>query len=408
MKNKLSAKTTTFLQSHALSRLVGGLAALFAVFFMLFTPAFSAETFNIADYTKPEYGSGDGEKYFKWENTENGLQLTETDKANAQITAKYDTTQSHTHFKNTSDNSSMNITGGSFVNQSSAIQNYSIYPSTTPAKLGDIDADFIGNCALGDLTAHDSYAAGGAIYNSSGSETSEIGNITGNFIGNYASASHYIAAVVKGGAIYNGGSTIGDITGDFIGNYVSASVPASASASGGTSAKGGAIYNESSTIGNITGDFIGNYASTRYYASGGAIYNYYNSTIGDITGDFVGNYAVSNDSNASGGAISNYDNSTIGTITGDFIGNYAVSDSNSASGGAISNSRGTIGDITGDFVGNYISGGIAMGGAISNYGTIGDISGSFINNTAESPNSLALGGAIFSIASINIDRKSVV
>ena len=92
VKNKLSTKTTTFLHSHALSRLVGGLAALFAVFFMLFTPAFSAETFNIADYTKPEYGSGDGEKYFKWENTENGLQLTETDKQNAQITAKYDTT----------------------------------------------------------------------------------------------------------------------------------------------------------------------------------------------------------------------------------------------------------------------------------------------------------------------------
>ena len=57
-----------------------------------------------------------------------------------------------------------------------------------------------------------------------------------------------------GWAILNSG-TIGNITGDFIGNYAR---------------DGGAISN-SDTIGNITGDFIGN--------SGWAIYNYYNSTI---------------------------------------------------------------------------------------------------------------------------------
>ena len=90
-----------------------------------------------------------------------------------------------------------------------------------------------------------------------------------------------------GGAVYNSGSSaeIGDITGDFIGNY----------AIGRSSAEGGAIYNYYGTIGNITGDFIGNYAIGRSSAEGGAIYNYY-GTIGDITGDFIGNYASSGSS----------------------------------------------------------------------------------------------------------------
>ena len=312
-----------------------------------------------------EYGSGDGEKYFKWENTENGLILTETDKANAQITAKYDTTQFHTRLENTSDNSSMNITGGSFVNQtvgntSGVKVGGAIYNSGSSAKLGDISADFIGNSAIstGGYSAY-----GGAIYNL----VAAIGDITGNFIGNYAISDRSSAA---GGAIYNdSGSTIGDITGDFVGNYA---------ASGGTSAKGGAIY------------------------------NYYDSTIGDITGDFIGNYAsASGGTSVDGGAIYNL-GAAIGDITGDFIGNYAVSDSNSASGGAISTSdNSTIGDITGDFVGNFVSGkNVAVGGAIYNeYSTIGDISGSFINNTAESATGTALGGAIFSTNALTISAN---
>ena len=378
-----------------------------------------------------EYGSGDGEKYFKWENTENGLILTETDKANAQITAKYDTTQSHTHFKNTSDKSSMNITGGSFVNQT--VGNTSgekvggaIYNSGSSAKLGDISADFIGNSAIstGGYSAY-----GGAIYNY---YNSTIGDITGDFIGNYASVSVSASAryYASGGAIYNYyNSTIGDITGDFIGNYAS-----------GSASEGGAIYNYyNSTIGDITGNFIGNYAiSDRSSASGGAIYNDSGSTIGDITGDFIGNYAASdrssakgsaifNDSGSSigsitgnfignyavsgggetyGGAIYNYNNSTIGNITGDFIGNYTVSDRNCAYGGAIFNGENsTMADITGNFIGNYISvAGLAHGGAIFNdhNSTIGDITGDFIGNYAVSGSGETYGGAIYNENSAKI------
>ena len=64
-------------------------------------------------------------------------------------------------------------------------------------------------------------------------------------------------ACVYGGAIGNCGTSsyqavIGDITGDFIGNYAS-----------GYSAYGGAIYNSDATIGDITGDFVGNWAQKR-------------------------------------------------------------------------------------------------------------------------------------------------
>ena len=320
VKNKLSTKTTTFLQSHALSRLVGGLAALFAVFFMLFTPAFSAETFNIADYTKPEYGSGDGEKYYKWENTENGLQLTETDKQNAQITAKYDTGTTHTRIENeNTDCSSTNITGGSFVNQTTgstsgnqyggAIYNYS---SAAPTKMGDIEADFIGN-----YVDYFSYmSGGGAIGNLADPyhSTSEIGNIKGNFIGNYVTTS----SVALGGAIaifcVDLTSQIGNITGDFIGNYAS-----------GNSGYGGAICNLG-IIGNINGNFIGNYAfSTVDSASGGAIYNE-NGQIGAITGSFINNYAqtTSETALALGGAIYTTENLTITANNQpiEFTGNY--------------------------------------------------------------------------------------
>ena len=140
----------------------------------------------------------------------------------------------------------------------------------------------------------------------------------------------------SGGAIYNDGGTIGDITGDFIGNYAQVS-------GSNSSAYGGAIFNYYGTIGDITGDFIGNYAQSNgtgpySSASGGAIYNYAydKATIGDIKGDFIGNYAQSDSYSAYGGAIFNnsYD-SSISDITGNFIGNYAKSTGDSAYGGAI-------------------------------------------------------------------------
>ena len=243
---------------------------------------------------------------------------------------------------------------------------------------GDITGNFIGNYAEPlPLTEGNDVLSGGAIYNFLNISTPTIGDITGDFIGNYASSTE-MDIIVQGGAIYNYG-TIGNITGDFIGNY----------ASGKYHAAGGAIYNYWS-IGNITGDFIGNYASGKY-AYGGAILNY--RSIGNITGDFIGNYVSSTENDARGGAIANY--WSIGNITGDFIGNYASSTENVAYGGAIFNS-GTIGDITGDFIGNYASGkSNAYGGAIDNRGTIGDITGDFIGNYASSTEDYVQGGAIY-------------
>ena len=203
-------------------------------------------------------------------------------------------------------------------------------------------------------------------------------NINKDFIGNSTSDC--------GGAICNDYGTIGDITGDFIGNSASA---------------GGAIFNSDGTIGNITGDFIGNSSG----GSGGAIYNHdssqdpksladsddsleamnnnaYSTVIGNITGNFIGNSA------RSGGAICN-EMGSIDNITGDFVGNSA-----NGVGGAIANGGSAIGNITGDFVGNSANG---VGGAIANGGSaIGNITGDFIGNSA------SLGGAIY-----NFDRAEV-
>ena len=296
--------------------------------------------------------------------------------------------------------------------------------------MGNVLADFINNTVTGTAEGKHAFikATGGAIFNDN---NATIGDITGDFIGNYASVSETDSA--HGGAIFNYG-TIGNITGDFIGNYVS-----------GGYIYGGAICNKyAGTIGDISGDFIGNY-STGNYASGGAIFNADYATIGDITGDFIGNYASTSETSGSayGGAIYNGDSmesvmigeteedyafsvtsrtydevidnsdtellTTIGNITGDFIGNYASSDYD-AYGGAIFNYNydGIMGDITGDFIGNHASGssGTAQGGAVYNYaGIIGNITGSFLNNHAESANGKAYGGAI--VTTVGIDRQTM-
>ena len=262
---------------------------------------------------------------------------------------------------NTKDNSSVNITAdfiGNSASLSSMISNRGF--------IGNISGNFMGNF-------------GQAIYNSSNG-TAIIGDITGDFIGNYASG--------KGGAIFNNLGTIGNITGNFIGNYVF-----------NANAIGGAIYN-SGIIGDITGDFIGNYSSN---SVGGAIFNDYDSSIGNIIGDFIGNH-----SKAYGGAINNSGRTAIGNITGDFIGNYASYDVGSANGGAIDN-IGTIGNITGDFIGNYTLGSYSVqGGAIYNSGTIGDITGNFLSNYVQylsKYSKLTLGGAVYSNANLSFTAK---
>ena len=86
-----------------------------------------------------------------------------------------------------------------------------------------------------------------------------------------------------GGAISNSSGNIGDITGDFSGNYAK---------SDASYAQGGAIYNDG-IIGDITGDFTDNYAqSTSSYAQGGAIYNYGAMTL--TNSSFYDNYVQTN------------------------------------------------------------------------------------------------------------------
>ena len=168
-----------------------------------------------------------------------------------------------------------------------------------------------------------SSAYGGAIHNSYGT----IGNITGDFIGNYASGSSSVN-YAYGGAIYNSG-TIGDVTGDFIGNYAS---------SGDSETIGGAIIN-SGTIGDITGNFINNRAiSDSGYTMGGAIANLgyigtmdeQNMTIteGEIkNSSFINNSAESKTGNAAGGAILSTNKISIVTDNGQsiFSGNKTIS-----------------------------------------------------------------------------------
>lgn len=127
--------------------------------------------------------------------------------------------------------------------------------------------------------------------------------VVGSFINNDVSS--------WGGAISNQG-TIGDITGDFVGNY--AKLPS------GQVAVGGAISN----IVTVTSDGI---------VCSGVIENW--GTIDNIKGVFTGNYAQSESNYAYSGAINN--GSTIGNIVGNFEGNYVQSTSGEVLGGAINN-----------------------------------------------------------------------
>ena len=246
----------------------------------------------------------------------------------------------------------------------------------------------IQNVNLEGFNVETGYAYGGAIYNYYGT----IGNISGDFSGNYAKSEFGSA---QGGAIYNNyGGTIGDITGDFINNY----------AQGSSSAYGGAIYNENNAnIGDINGDFSGNHAKSETgYAVGGAIHNENNANIGDINGDFSDNF-VQSSFTALGGAIYNAQTATIGDITGNFTDNYAKSETLYAYGGAIYNSYATIENISSDFSGNYAQSesGNAHGGAIYNgNGTIGDIIGDFTENYAQSESGVVYGGAIYNSGTI--------
>lgn len=195
-----------------------------------------------------------------------------------------------------------NITGN-FVANKSQFSGGAIYNS---GKISEISGNFIGN------RVEDSYsAAGGAIFNTNppparASEGSEVEysetsfNISGNFIGNSAVALSEAELPPKplalynlstttgmGGAIVNG-AYIGNITGSFIGNYASGEY---------AEATGGAIDNYSGEIKNITGNFIGNNVQSEGFAAGGAIMTFTDLNIvakDGYTSVFSGNYTEVN------------------------------------------------------------------------------------------------------------------
>ena len=279
--------------------------------------------------------------------------------------------------------------------------------------ISNITGNFIGNSP----TASEADALGGGIYNST---EGLINNISGNFIGNSVKgeqngffANTGLVNYSEGGAIYNLGK-IDSINAHFINNYATHSTENSPNYN--TEIRGGAISNYGD-IAEINGDFINNSIqydskesdgspSRTLYAAGGAIYNCA-ATIGSIKGDFIGNNILSDRLNAAGGAIYNdsgwntplqeHKNGTINSITGNFINNSAT-----GSGGAIYNSGsqnyyGIINSITGNFTNNTS----AEGGAIYNSGIIVALSGDFINNYSMDESRGSSGGAIYNTGTIN-------
>ncbi|MBR1601145.1 MAG: hypothetical protein IJ677_06150, partial [Alphaproteobacteria bacterium] len=167
--------------------------------------------------------------------------------------------------------------------------------------------------------------------------------VISDFIGNIASD-----GIAKGSSIWLESAAIGDIKGNFIGNYINAT---------SAQAEGGAIdvdtfitTGKQAKVGKIEGIFIGNHAiaNGNGISAGGAVWSQSGSIIEDIHADFIGNYTLNTaGGQASGGAIFNNRSNEYGNIIHNiydstFTSNYAKSESGSASGGAIYNT-GTIG-----------------------------------------------------------------
>ncbi len=184
-------------------------------------------------------------------------------------------------------------------------------------------------------TAH---AAGGAIFLTGGSSVSDlIANFDGNTVTVVQDST--TTRYARGGAIFVGkfdstiygyaptteSSTIGNITGNFTNNSASF---------------GGAIYmGEFGVIGHIEGNFINNTAEGEKQpthtqgASGGALRTW-KGTIGSLDSDFIGNAAIAHTGMAVGGAVSLDGTMIEGGITGYYEGNIAFSEGGIAQGGA--------------------------------------------------------------------------
>lgn len=309
------------------------------------------------------------------------------------------------------------------------------------ATIGNIWGDFSNNRVISTkpYNPNDTIvsASGAAISNFTGSE---IGNISGNFTNNSASA----VGTAYGGVIASYGK-IGDIKGVFNGNKV---ISSSDNAGGGAIAngkigemgnisatfmnnyiKGGkwtggsAIYNYHGKIGNVAGDFIQNAAESSAGINGGVISN--QGTMAVIKGNFSNNSSlaaswlngsvISNTSNSAiieqiSGVIANnyskagtynygtmlFNKGKINELNASFLNNTGVAETYSA-GTVVNHTNGNIGSIKGDFIGNKNCGvsDFAAAAGVLNRATIGEINGNFVNNSAQSDSADAIAGAIW-------------
>ena len=135
-----------------------------------------------------------------------------------------------------------------------------------------------------------------AAYGSAISNRNKIGEISGNFIGNYYD---HADATAWGTVIWNDG-TIERMSANFIGNYAEVSNAYSI------------VYNRG-TIGSVSGNFIGNRLETTGMARGGAVFSYYDAVITDMNANFIGNSVKGELAN--GGAIYSSMNSRIDQVT---------------------------------------------------------------------------------------------
>ena len=329
------------------SKLIG--VALLAV--LSFGNCSYAENINPADYVNNEYGTGNGNKFYKFEKNLNDdyelKEVNETD--NYDFILKY----------NPDD-----------------IQGKIIHTASDPKE--NIDSTFFN---LSDTI-------GAAIYNDNG----DLGNINGNFINNANTNPQ-----INGAIFYNLKGNIDSVVGDFIGNHSGLSTELLYRKIGNT------LYSDGGHIGEIKGNFIGNANYGGAYGYSAAIYLDQNAIVDKVDANFVANYiyGINNRSNY-GGAIANFNGSTIKDLRGNFIGNYVTDGSIYNRGGAIDN-RGTIEYLSANFIGNNIqksSNNYNQGGAIYTQSSIGLIENSkFQENYIEGYS--ATGAAIYNEGTID-------
>lgn len=223
-----------------------------------------------------------------------------------------------------------NIVGdfiGNFVELESASEGQVVaYGGAVWGSSVTVTGDFINNHVLAinhSESKGSTRAEAGALYGG--------GNITGNFIGNYAkSITNSTYASAHAGALEGGGI----IKGDFIGNFAEA-----ISENDSAGAYGGAVYITSNTN-NITGNFFNNYAkaegaTTNVYAYGGAISTNWLNNSNSMSGLFIGNHVESSYASYGGAVNTKISDGATLNIEADFINNYAEADMY-AKGGAIS------------------------------------------------------------------------